>query len=325
MYGFCFRKAIMKSLVETHPWLISEWHCDEDPQMYSRGCCKKIQWKCSSCGNIWSTRIQHRANGRGCPKCGVEKVKHSKLEKINIEQSLASTHKKLCEEWDESNKLSPDQITFGSNKRIVWKCGCCKHTWKASPNSRVNRSTGCPFCYGRTTTLERSLLFTHPALCEEWHDETYKTTDFSHGSGKRITWKCKICNHIWEATILNRSKGRGCPICDKSIPVRKIIDFLQRNSIPYKTEYRFSQCKDQRTLPFDFAILKDKKPIYLIEYQGRHHFMPIWGDDHFDKTVKHDEIKKRFCATNSIPLIEITECDLLRIEDILMKANNEHE
>ena len=50
--------------------------------------------------------------------------------------SLASVHPELIPEWSEKNlPLTPDKITFGSNKRVWWK-GACGHEWETSVKAR---------------------------------------------------------------------------------------------------------------------------------------------------------------------------------------------
>lgn len=45
--------------------------------------------------------------------------------------SLAAVHPELIAEWSEKNlPLTPDSITFGSNKKVWWK-GACGHEWTA--------------------------------------------------------------------------------------------------------------------------------------------------------------------------------------------------
>ena len=50
------------------------------------------------------------------------------------------------------------------------------------------------------------------------------------GSDKKVWWKCSGCGHEWEASISNRSKGRGCPICSLSkIGKNKIKTLIEKN------------------------------------------------------------------------------------------------
>ena len=42
-----------------------------------------------------------------------------------MNNSLAEVHPELITEWSEKNlPLTPDDITFGSNKKVWWKVAC---------------------------------------------------------------------------------------------------------------------------------------------------------------------------------------------------------
>ena len=42
-----------------------------------------------------------------------------------MNNSLAEVHPELILVWSEKNlPLTPDDITFGSNKKVWWKCAC---------------------------------------------------------------------------------------------------------------------------------------------------------------------------------------------------------
>ena len=62
-----------------------------------------------------------------------------------MSNSLASVHPELIPEWSERNlPLTPDKITFGSNKRVWWK-GACGHEWETSVKAR-SKGEKCPIC-----------------------------------------------------------------------------------------------------------------------------------------------------------------------------------
>ena len=49
-----------------------------------------------------------------------------------MNNSLAEVHPELVSEWSEKNlTLTPDDITFGSNKKVWWR-GACGHEWQTS-------------------------------------------------------------------------------------------------------------------------------------------------------------------------------------------------
>ena len=55
-----------------------------------------------------------------------------------MNNSLAEVHPELVSEWSEKNlTLTPDDITFGSNKKVWWR-GACGHEWQASVKARSN-------------------------------------------------------------------------------------------------------------------------------------------------------------------------------------------
>jgi DNA-directed RNA polymerase subunit RPC12/RpoP len=55
-----------------------------------------------------------------------------------------------------------------------------------------------------------------PLLVSQWHptkNGDLLPTDVTAGSRKKVFWLDENCGHDWEAIILNRSKGYGCPYC----------------------------------------------------------------------------------------------------------------
>ena len=49
-----------------------------------------------------------------------------------MSNSLSAVHPELIVEWSKKNlPLTPDDITFGSNKIVWWK-GSCGHEWQTS-------------------------------------------------------------------------------------------------------------------------------------------------------------------------------------------------
>jgi len=66
-----------------------------------------------------------------------------------IKNSLLSVNPKLANEWDykKNEDLTPKNITYGSNKKVWWKCKK-GHSWKAQIGRR-NKKNGyckCPIC-----------------------------------------------------------------------------------------------------------------------------------------------------------------------------------
>lgn len=131
-----------------------------------------------------------------------------------MSNSLAAVHPELIAEWSDRNlPLTPDSVTFGSNKKVWWK-GACGHEWETSVKARSNGEK-CPICSGaRVVAGINDLSTLKPELASEWSEENeIKPTEVSIGSHKKVIWKCKL-GHEWIATVKSRTINRtGCPYC----------------------------------------------------------------------------------------------------------------
>ena len=57
-----------------------------------------------------------------------------------MENSLSRMRPHLVSEWSEKNfPLTPDTVTFGSNKTVWWK-GACGHEWQTSIDAKRSLS-----------------------------------------------------------------------------------------------------------------------------------------------------------------------------------------
>ena len=131
-----------------------------------------------------------------------------------MNNSLAEVHPELVSEWSEKNlPLTPDDITFGSNKKVWWK-GACGHEWQTSVKARSSGEK-CPICSGtRVIAGINDLATLEPLLAKQWSKKNkIKPTEVSIGSHKKVIWKCEK-GHEWEAVVKSRTINKtGCPYC----------------------------------------------------------------------------------------------------------------
>ena len=206
-----------KSLAETHPELVKEWHPTKNesitPHDVTPGSGKKVWWKClQGDDHEWQSRIYGRAGqGRGCPYCSFRKV--SPL------NSLSAQLPEIAKQWHptKNGNLKPEMVSKSSSKRVWWKCPeADDHVWDASVNSRFAGS-GCPYCSGRRLAKSNSLAVKFPDLAKEWHstkNQSLTPYDVTTGLTKSVWWKCpKGDDHEWQSRIHGRTNGAGCPIC----------------------------------------------------------------------------------------------------------------
>ena len=132
-----------------------------------------------------------------------------------MNNNLAEVHPELVSEWSEKNLLlTPDGITFGSNKKVWWK-GTCGHEWQASVKARSNGEK-CPICSGaRVFAGINDLQTTHPEIASEWSEKNLplKPDEVNAKSRKNVWWRCGKCGNEWKSVINARVKGTVCPVC----------------------------------------------------------------------------------------------------------------
>ncbi len=222
------RKNSTQTLLMVNPKLSEEWDYDKnvplEPKDVSIGSHQKVWWKCTK-GHEWQAVIKDRHNGNGCPICA------NKLVVTGI-NDLATTHPRLAIEWDltKNKPLLPTQISFGSGKKVWWKCEH-GHEWKARIADRSNGSE-CPVCLGRKAVASiNDLATTSPELVREWNYERngeLQPSELTSGSHIKVWWKCSL-GHEWETSPNQRARGRGCPYCSNNLVLVGFNDLLTTN------------------------------------------------------------------------------------------------
>lgn len=142
--------------------------------------------------------------------------------------------------------------------------------------------------------------------------------DYIGNKYNNLKIKCN-CGRIFYASITTYQHGKNiCSVCRKSESAgeQRVRQWLEDHNIKYRTEYIYNDCRDIKPLPFDFYL-----PQYntIIEYDGQQHFKPWLGQESFDKTVYHDNIKNQYCIDHNITLIRIPYTKFTHIDNILTK------
>ena len=161
--------------------------------------------------------------------------------------------------WEKNNEfgLNPKTLTIGSGKKACWKCGK-GHEWQAIIDSR-SKGSGCPYCAGQKVIKGYNDLATiNPKLASEWNYEKndgLTPMDIMPNSNKKVWWKCKK-GHEWQATIINRNKGRDCPICSNK---KVVLGYNDLASINPKLANEWNYEKNDNLKPSDFTVSSGKK------------------------------------------------------------------
>lgn len=139
--------------------------------------------------------------------------------------SFAEKYPDLVGEWAPENEASPSEVSYGSNRMIMWR-GMCGHYWTASAKNR-GKGHGCPYCSGNRVLIGYNDLRTRaPEVAREWSKRNKtKPEDYASLSNTEVWWTCKKCKTDWKARIADRTTGHGCPNCASTKIIRGKNDF----------------------------------------------------------------------------------------------------
>ena len=131
------------------------------------------------------------------------------------DNNLAVTHPDIAAQWSDRNPVSPFECTSGSGMKAWWICDL-GHEYDCVIGY-MTQGRGCPYCSNKKILIGfNDFNTTHPDIAEELVDEKnggVTAVDITHGSKKKLWWKCDM-GHEYESTVAHRtSDGRGCPYC----------------------------------------------------------------------------------------------------------------
>ena len=147
-----------------------------------------------------------------------------------MENSLSRMRPHLVSEWSDKNlPLTPDTVTFGSNKIVWWK-GDCGHEWQTSIKAR-SAGEQCPICSGaRVLRGYNDFESKFPELAKEWSpkNEPLRPSMITAATHRKVIWRCKL-GHEWTASVKSRTvNGTGCPYCSHNFVLPGFNDLASR-------------------------------------------------------------------------------------------------
>lgn len=264
---------------------------------------KKLKIKCRKCGNIFFQQTNHHLRGIGCPHCAgnIRSTKEAFIEKAR------KIH---------GDKYNYDKVEYVNQYTDVIIICPIHREFIQRPNSHLNKK-GCPKCADRRLTTEEFIR-----RAKEVHGEKYdySVTEYINKRTK-VKIRCKKCGNIFEAFPNNHVGGnQGC-ICQKpkSGKENEIAKLLKEHNVNHERQKHFNGCKHKGSLAFDFYLPNHN---LCIEFQGQQHYDVVkgWGGEEGlkDRQIK-DQIKRDFCKTNNIGLLEIRydEDIFIKLDEIL--------
>jgi len=262
------------------------------------------------CSNGHKTKITWNdfKSGRRCIKCRNEKTGDRRRLSFNYIKN--EFEKEDCELLSTKYKGSETLLDY------ICECGeISKITW-----GNFQQGVRCNKCGIEKVAEKRRLPFADVKNGSEANGCVLLSTEYINANTV-LDYICE-CGNIAQSTWSNFQKRPGCSICSikRSRGELKIEKILDSKKIKYISEYRIDDCRDKRTIPFDFAIKNDSFLLGLIEYDGRQHFEPIeffGGETSLKIAQRHDKIKTDYCIENNIDLLRIPCTEFNNIDSIL--------
>lgn len=145
----------------------------------------------------------------------------------------------------------------------------------------------------------------------------------------RALWECKCdCGNIvyYSSRYLLSLGVNHCGCETKSKGELEIRCILNGKHINFSEQYSFDDCLSPkgRRIRFDFAIMKNDIVLGLIEFNGQQHYEPVdffGSKERFELQQQIDNIKRSYCISNNIPLLEISYEQLgkINLDNFLQK------
>ena len=251
---------------------------------------KPILHRCLKCSYEWKAKPSQVLLGTGCPRCaGILKKSHEEY---------------VCEVLLINSDIDVIGTYVDAKTPILHRCNIDGYEWHVRPDNILN-GKGCPECANQNRHAAMRMTHSEYVTKVSEINQNIVVIGIYVNARTPILHRCKIDGHEWSTTPDHILRGQGCPKCNASKGENTIRQWLIEHNVKFDSQKRFNDCCDKNPLPFDF-YLPDYN--YCIEYDGVQHFEPIdyfGGQEAFERTVEHDNMKNEYCKNNGIELLRI--------------------
>ena len=273
---------------------------------------RKVTFK-HVCGNNFSMSPNNFCIlGQRCPSCATS-LRNLKLTKTHDEivRGIKEIH---GDEYTVLEIYKHNKIPFLVRHE---KCGNVYKAWSYG----ILSGDGCKKCSDKNNGLKRR------KTQKQFEDEVLLKTkgeyvvvgqyikDYIH-----VEVRHTICNQIYSTSPTNLLQGYGCPYCRESKGEKAVRSILNKKQLNFESQYTYEDLlgRNGHPLRFDFAVVDhDESVLYLIEYDGEYHYLPIVSQWRLDYQKDHDKRKDEYCKNKNIKLLRIPYWDIDKAEDIV--------
>jgi len=202
------------------------------PRQVFKNSNNKYCFTCDKCNHDFDTSLSNVTKGHWCPYCGNRKLCIDNDCKQCFDKSFISHPKSKCWHRDK-NKLNPRQVFKSSDNKYWFTCPDCNHDFDTSL-SNVTNGNWCPYCAkppkklcidndckqckDKSFSIHEKSRYWHPTKNNIINEETGKIIKITprqvfKNSGNKFWFTCPNCNHDFDTSLSNVTKGQWCPYC----------------------------------------------------------------------------------------------------------------
>ena len=250
-----------------------------------------LRLRCMRCRRLWEARPHDVRRARvGCPRCGHKKGGQDRAyTHEQVARASAKLQIILLARYDRSQK--PMRVRFKQ----------CKHVVQRSWNE-IQRGIGCPKCAPNARPTSKQ----YRAAAAQFGGQLLEV---ARTINRPTKWRCSLGHSFSRSLASIRRLGTFCTICSGShaeMLCRACVEKLF--GAPFR-QTRILGMRSPRNRPLELDIYNEDLRI-AVEHHGAHHYraIPHWGgQDGFRVQRLHDRLRRRYCRTKGILLIEIRE------------------
>ena len=204
--------------------------------------------------------------------------------------------KEQLEEFDyEKNDKKPEEISYGSDEKIYWKCKL-GHEYLMTANKRTYAKNGCPYCANQKVLAGFNDLATlYPDIAKTWDydNNELKPTEIRPFTNKKYYWKCDL-GHSYYMEPGSRIKGCNCNICSNRTVLKGFNDLAFKNP-----ELAKQWSEDNKLKTDEIVFSSHEKAIWehVVEKDGQE-FLHKWEATIASRTLNGNGCP--YCANQKI-------------------------
>ena len=270
-----------------------------------------IKHNIEACNHTYEITPTGFLKGYGCSKC------NKKNTKTYNQKSQEQVEREINDISNNEFVLISTYKNNSTNLKLKHNIGDCGYVFEKTFKN-FSKYPICPKCEGRVRNRDTDMFKNE---VEELVGDEYSVLGEYIDTKIHVTMQHNTCKTIYDVSPSAFLCGNRCPTCNNSRGEDAILKYLKEGNINHLPEYKIDDCRNERPLPFDFAIFDNNNTLKaLIEFEGIQHFEAVehfGGDEQLKYTQHNDNIKRQYCTDNNIKLLEIPYWELENVENIL--------